>query len=92
METRDKVRQSLEARVDELERQIDQMVAKAGHASTDTANRLRSRLRTLRERLAAIRARLRAKEDADVKAENAALAEVGHLIDDTYEEVQSWPK
>lgn len=92
MEGREKVRESLKARVDELNRRIDEMLTKAAHASSDTADRFRSQLSSLRERLAGVDARLRAKEDADVKAEDAALAEAGHLLDDTYEELQSWPK
>lgn len=92
METRENVRQSLEARLDELEQQMDQIADRAAHTSTDAETRLRSRLSSMRHHLAEVRTRLREKEDAEVRAENAALAELGHELNDMYAELMSWPK
>lgn len=92
METKENVRRSLEARVDELDRQLDQIAARAAHASTDAEARLRSQLSSVRARLAEVRTRLREKEDADDRAEKAALAELGRVLNDMSGELMSWPK
>ena len=92
METRENVRQSMEARLDELEQQMDQIADRAAHASMDAETRLRSQLSSMRNHLAEVRTRLREKEDAEVRAENAALAELGRQINDLYTELVSRPK
>jgi regulator of replication initiation timing len=92
METRENLRQSLEAQVDELERQIDQIADRAAHTSADAENRLRSQLSPLRTRLAEVRTRLREKVDADDRADDAALAELGHELNDVYAELAAWPR
>lgn len=92
METKENVRQSLEARADELERQMDQIAARAAHTSADAETHLRSRLSALRTRLAEVRADLRRKGEAEDRASDAAEAELGHAINDMYAELMSWPK
>ncbi|HEX6510421.1 MAG TPA: hypothetical protein VF221_22560 [Chloroflexota bacterium] len=92
METRENIRQSLEARADGLDRQMDQLAARAAHASADAETRLRSQLTSLRARLSDVRTRLREEEEADDRAEDAALAELGRELNDMYADVMSWPK
>ena len=92
MQTTENIRQSLEARADELERHMDQIAERASHASKDAGTHLPSQLSDLRNRLAEVRARLREKEEADNRTSDAALVQVDHMINDMYDELMSWPK
>jgi hypothetical protein len=92
MEARENTSQSPAARVDELERRMDQIEGRAAHTSKEAETRLRPQLSALRTRLEEIRTRLRAKVDADDKADDAALAQLGHAINDMYDEVMAGPK
>lgn len=91
METNNQGSESGKARLDQLDRHVDQLDERAGHMPADAAAHLRSRLDAIRARLAAIRAHLREKDDADTSSD-AALREVGHAINDMYEELADRPK
>lgn len=92
METREQNRESLEARLAQLERRLDQLRERAVHDSADAQARLHSMLNPLHTRLIEIRRRLREKEDADNRAQDAALAELNHAINDIYDGMMSGPK
>lgn len=92
METRDSIHQLLAARLDELDRQMDQIAGRIAHTSGDVETRLHSQLSSLRTRLAEVHTRLREKEDADTRASDEALAELGRTLDDMYAELAAWPK
>lgn len=92
METRENVHQSLEARLDELNRQMDQIADKAAHASAEAETRRRAQLGALRTRLAKVRAQLRANEEADDRAQKIVLSEINREITSMYEELASRSK
>lgn len=87
METNDQNRHSLDARMDELDRHMDDLAERTRHDSADAAARVRSQLHVLRDRLAAIRRRLREKAEADDRESDAALRELGHELNDMYAEL-----
>lgn len=92
METRENIRQSLKERADELDRRMGRLAADSADRSADAEARLRSELTPLRTRLSQIRTHLRDKVDADDSAQDAALAQLGHELNEMYGELMSWPK
>lgn len=89
METRDSVRQSLEAQDDALDRQMEQVAKGEAKASADADAHIRSQLSALRARLADIQSRLRDKVDADDRASNASLVEIDRALEEMNEELTS---
>lgn len=89
MKTKEDVHRSLMTRANELERRMDQLTEAAAHASQEAETRAQAQLEPLRRRLVEVRTRLEAKADADERNQDAALAELGRLINDSYEEIMS---
>ena len=92
MNTREDARRSLEARIDELERKVAELTRRTTPTPSENDARLHAQLSSLNTRLAAVRARLQQKADADDEAQNAAIAELGHVLDDMYQEYMTGPK
>lgn len=92
MEAKTDGRHSLETRLDELDRHMDQLEETIDRMSVDARASLHSRLSTLRTRSAEVRARLRDKQDADDKAGDIALRELGHTLNGMYAELEDWPR
>ena len=91
METGTSGQQSSKPQIDELERRMNELDARARQASQDAQAHMRAQLDTLRARLDTIRRNQRLKEDANNRDEDKALAEVGHEVDVMYKEYMSWP-
>lgn len=92
METNDSSRRSLEARLDELDRHMDEIAEKAHRISAHAETPMQSQLHELRERSSTIRRRLREKAEADDRESDAALRELGRALNEMYAELGNWPQ
>lgn len=92
MNSREDARRSLEARIDELEQKVAEFSQRTTPTPSENNARLREQLSSLNTRLAAARARLQQKADADDEAQDAAIAELGHVLDGMYQELMTGPK
>jgi len=92
MQTEQSNRQSREAHLAKLEQRMDQIEAEAGRAGKNVDTQIHAQLDVLRTRAAALKTRLDQKIAADDKESDAALVELDHLVNSTYEELMTWPK
>lgn len=92
MDTKAQVRHTLETRLDEFERELDTIEARAAHRSAEARDRQHSQFRTLRERADATRARLREKDEADGRASDALFQELGQELNGMYASLADGPR
>lgn len=88
MQTGEDIRRSLEARIDDLDRQMDQIAERKARTSREDEAGLQS----LRTRLGELRTRLRKDDEANQESQDEALSDIGHAVNDMSAEVSDWVK
>lgn len=88
MQTGEDIRRSLEARIDDLDRQMDQIAERKARTSREDEAGLQS----LRTRLGELRTRLRKDDEANQESQDEALTDIGHAVNDMSAEVSDWVK